>query len=69
LGLRPDVGRALIQRICAESGVDPRGLALHSDKGKPMGGKTMIALRKHRRCTSVGRSVVSWYDTEHRHGE
>jgi putative transposase len=33
----------LIQRICAESGVDPTGLVLHSDNGKPMRGKTMIA--------------------------
>ena len=33
----------LIQRICAESGVDPNGLVLHSDNGKPMRGKTMIA--------------------------
>jgi putative transposase len=34
---------ALIQRICAESGVDPTGLVLHSDNGKPMRGNTMIA--------------------------
>ena len=33
----------LIQRICAESGVDPRGLVLHSDNGKPMRGRTMVA--------------------------
>ena len=33
----------LIQRICAESGVDPNGLVLHSDNGKPMRGSTMIA--------------------------
>jgi putative transposase len=33
----------LIQRICAESGVDPAGLVLHSDNGKPMRGSTMIA--------------------------
>lgn len=33
----------LIQRICAESGVDPNGLVLHSDNGKPMRGNTMIA--------------------------
>ena len=33
----------LIQRICAESGVDPHGLVLHSDNGKPMRGNTMIA--------------------------
>jgi transposase InsO family protein len=33
----------LIHRICAESGVDPHGLVLHSDNGKPMRGNTMIA--------------------------
>ena len=33
----------LIQRICADSGVDPNGLVLHSDNGKPMRGNTMIA--------------------------
>jgi transposase InsO family protein len=34
---------ALIQRICADSGVDPKGLVLHSDNGKPMRGSTMVA--------------------------
>ena len=33
----------LIRRICAESGVDPKGLVLHSDNGKPMRGSTMVA--------------------------
>jgi transposase InsO family protein len=33
----------LIQRICTESGVDPRGLVWHSDNGKPMRGRTMVA--------------------------
>jgi putative transposase len=33
----------LIQRICADTGVDPTGLVLHSDNGKPMRGGTMIA--------------------------
>jgi len=33
----------LIQRICTESGIDPTGLVLHSDNGKPMRGSTMIA--------------------------
>jgi putative transposase len=33
----------LIHRICAERGVDPHGLVLHSDNGKPMRGNTMIA--------------------------
>jgi transposase InsO family protein len=49
----------LIHRICTESGVDPNGLVLHSDNGKPMRGNTMIAtlqyLDTHRRnnCTHV----------------
>lgn len=34
---------ALIQRICAESEIDPTGLVLHSDNGKAMRGNTMIA--------------------------
>lgn len=34
---------ALIQRICRETGVDPKGLVLHSDNGKPMRGSTMVA--------------------------
>jgi len=33
----------LIQRICADSGIDPTGLVLHSDNGQPMRGNTMIA--------------------------
>jgi putative transposase len=33
----------LIQRICVESGVDPTGLVLHADNGKPMRGSTMVA--------------------------
>jgi putative transposase len=33
----------LIQRICADNDVDPTGLVLHSDNGKPMRGNTMIA--------------------------
>jgi transposase InsO family protein len=33
----------LIRRICAERGVDPHGLILHSDNGKPMRGSTMVA--------------------------
>lgn len=38
-----DAAAALIQRACADGGVDPRGLVLHSDNGKPMRGATMIA--------------------------
>jgi putative transposase len=37
------VGAEAIHRICAESGVDPNGLVLHSGNGKPMRGHTMIA--------------------------
>jgi transposase InsO family protein len=33
----------LIQRICADTNVDPTGLVLHSDNGTPMRGSTMIA--------------------------
>jgi transposase InsO family protein len=39
----PDHSAALIQRACSESAVDPRGLVLHSDNGKPMRGRTMLA--------------------------
>jgi len=39
----PDLAAALIQRICAEGGVNTKGLVLHSDNGKPMCGATMIA--------------------------
>jgi transposase InsO family protein len=33
----------LIQRICADTGVDLTGLVLHADNGKPNRGSTMIA--------------------------
>jgi transposase InsO family protein len=33
----------LIQQICEQSNVDPKGLILHSDNGGPMRGATMIA--------------------------
>ena len=39
----PDLAAELIQRICAEAGIEPKGLILHSDNGKPMRGATMIA--------------------------
>lgn len=39
----PDEAATLFQRICDESGIDPRGLVLHSDNGKPMRGATMIS--------------------------
>jgi transposase InsO family protein len=38
-----DRAATLIQRICRDDGVDPNGLVLHSDHGKPMRGSTMIA--------------------------
>jgi integrase-like protein len=40
-----DLGHAaeLFQRVCAASRLDPRGLVLHSDNGKPMRGSTMLA--------------------------
>ncbi len=39
-----DHAAALIQTICVETGVDPTGLVLHSDNGKPMRGSTMLAM-------------------------
>ena len=33
----------LIQRVCRDGDVDPRGLVLHSDNGKPMRGATMVS--------------------------
>lgn len=39
----PDLAAALIQRVCTDAGIDPKGLVLHSDNGKPMRGATMIA--------------------------
>jgi putative transposase len=39
---RADRAAMLIQRICAESGIDPTGLVLHSDNGNPMRASTMI---------------------------
>jgi len=38
-----ELAAELIKRICRESNVDPRGLVLHSDNGRPMRGNTMIA--------------------------
>jgi putative transposase len=37
-----------IHRICTESGIDPNGLVLPSDNGKPMRGNTMIATLQSR---------------------
>ena len=39
-----DHAAALLQSICAETGVDSAGLVLHSDNGKPMRGSTMLAM-------------------------
>lgn len=39
----PDEAAALFQSICEDSHIDPRGLVLHSDNGKPMRGATMVA--------------------------
>jgi len=33
----------LIQHVCRDGDVDPGGLVLHSDNGKPMRGATMIS--------------------------
>lgn len=38
-----EAAAALVRRICDDSGVDPRGIVLHSDNGKPMRGSTMVA--------------------------
>jgi transposase InsO family protein len=38
-----ELAAELIKRICRDSNVDPRGLVLHSDNGRPMRGNTMIA--------------------------
>jgi putative transposase len=38
-----DHAAALVREICIGEGVDPRGLVLHSDNGKPMRGSTMVA--------------------------
>ncbi len=38
-----DNAAELIRRVCDGSGVDPEGIVLHSDNGRPMRGSTMIA--------------------------
>jgi transposase InsO family protein len=38
-----DLAAALFRRTCAELGIDPNGLVLHSDNGGPMKGSTMLA--------------------------
>lgn len=38
-----ETAAALVQARCADLGLDPRGLILHSDNGGPMKGATMLA--------------------------
>jgi transposase InsO family protein len=38
-----DIAAELITQACREGNVDPRGLVLHSDNGKPMRGSTMVS--------------------------
>jgi putative transposase len=38
-----DLAAALFCRTCADLGIDPNGLVLHSDNGGPMKGSTMLA--------------------------
>ncbi len=38
-----ELAAELITRICREGNIDPRGLVLHSDNGRPMRGNTMIS--------------------------
>jgi transposase InsO family protein len=38
-----EVSSELIRSICAELGIDPDGLVVHSDNGGPMKGSTMLA--------------------------
>jgi putative transposase len=38
-----DEAAALIRRTCDRAGIDPKGLVLHSDNGKPMRGSTMVS--------------------------
>jgi putative transposase len=38
-----EIASALITQACREGNVDPRGLVLHADNGKPMRASTMIA--------------------------
>lgn len=37
-----ELAAELITRICRDGNIDPRGLVLHSDNGRPMRGNTMI---------------------------
>lgn len=39
----PELAAALMLSICVATGVDPKGLVVHSDNGGPMKGSTMLA--------------------------
>ncbi len=39
----PALAAATIARICDETPIDPKGLVLHSDNGKPMRGSSMVS--------------------------
>ena len=55
-----ELSAALIKRTCAELGVDPEGIVLHSDNGGPMKGATMLAtLHKLGIVASFSRPRVS----------
>ncbi len=38
-----EAAAALVEHICRDSAVDPRGLVLHADNGKPMRGSAMVS--------------------------
>ncbi len=38
-----ELAAELIKRICRDGNIDPRGLVLHSDNGRPMRGNTMVS--------------------------
>jgi putative transposase len=38
-----EMAAELIQHVCRDGDIDPRGLVLHSDNGKPMRGATMVS--------------------------
>jgi transposase InsO family protein len=55
-----ELAAAFIRRTCEETGVEPRGLVLHSDNGSPMKGSTTLAtLRSLGIVPSFSRPQVS----------
>lgn len=55
-----ETAAALMQQLCAEQAIDPRGIVLHSDNGSPMKGATMLAtLRQLGIVASFSRPHVS----------